>query len=125
MSPVERAARRTFRSLHTRNFRLYFFGQVVSGTGSWMQLVAQAWLVLHLTHSGVALGLTAAALVACDSVSLPAIAIARAAGIPVVSDVPGLFGWARANDLVAVDGATGAVLVHPSPTEIEKLRRAR
>ena len=60
MSPVERAARRTFRSLHTRNFRLYFFGQVVSGTGSWMQLVAQAWLVLHLTHSGVALGLTLA-----------------------------------------------------------------
>jgi MFS family permease len=60
MTPVERAARRTFRSLHTRNFRLYFFGQVVSGTGSWMQLVAQAWLVLHLTHSGVALGLTLA-----------------------------------------------------------------
>lgn len=60
MSPVERAARRTFRSLRTRNFRLYFFGQVVSGTGSWMQMVAQAWLVLRLTHSGVALGVTLA-----------------------------------------------------------------
>ena len=60
MTPVERAARRTFRSLRTRNFRLYFLGQVVSGTGSWMQMVAQAWLVLRLTHSGVALGATLA-----------------------------------------------------------------
>jgi MFS family permease len=60
MTPVERAARRTFRSLRTRNFRLYFLGQVVSGTGSWMQMIAQAWLVLRLTHSGVALGFTLA-----------------------------------------------------------------
>lgn len=60
MTPVERAARRTFRSLATRNFRLYFLGQVVSGTGSWMQMVAQAWLVLRLTDSGVALGFTLA-----------------------------------------------------------------
>jgi MFS family permease len=60
MTPVHRAARRTFRSLQTRNFRLYFLGQVVSGTGSWMQMVAQAWLVLRLTDSGVALGVTLA-----------------------------------------------------------------
>jgi MFS family permease len=60
MTPIERAARRTFHSLRTRNFRLYFFGQVVSGTGSWMQMVAQAWLVLSLTGSGVALGVTLA-----------------------------------------------------------------
>jgi MFS family permease len=60
VSPIDRAARRTFRSLRTRNFRLYFLGQVVSGTGSWMQMVAQAWLVLRLTHSGVAIGLTLA-----------------------------------------------------------------
>lgn len=52
--------RRTFRSLATRNFRLYFSGQVVSATGTWMQLIAQAWLVLELTNSGVALGLTSA-----------------------------------------------------------------
>ena len=58
MTPIERAARRTFYSLRTRNFRLYFLGQVVSGTGSWMQLVAQTWLVLRLTHSGVAVGIT-------------------------------------------------------------------
>lgn len=58
MTPIERAARRTFHSLRTRNFRYYFIGQVVSGTGSWMQLVAQTWLVLRLTHSGVAVGIT-------------------------------------------------------------------
>ncbi|HEY8218336.1 MAG TPA: MFS transporter [Acidimicrobiia bacterium] len=60
MTTVERAARRTFLSLRTRNFRLYFLGQIVSGTGSWMQMVAQAWLVLGLTHSGVAVGTTLA-----------------------------------------------------------------
>ena len=67
----------------------------------------------------------ASALVASDAVAPAAIAVARAAGLPVVSDVPGLFGWARPGDLLAVDGETGAVLVHPAPTDIEKLRRAR
>jgi len=67
----------------------------------------------------------AAALVASDAVAPAAIAVARAAGLPVVSDVPGLFGWARPGDLLAVDGDSGAVLVHPAPTDIEKLRRAR
>ena len=60
MTPVERAARRTFRSLRTRNFRLYFLGQVVSGTGTWLQFIAQSWLVFHLTHSAVAVGFTLA-----------------------------------------------------------------
>ena len=50
----------TFRALHTRNFRLFFFGQVVSVTGTWIQTVAQAWLVLKLTNSGTALGLVLA-----------------------------------------------------------------
>ena len=67
----------------------------------------------------------AAALVAGDAVSPAAIAIARAAGLPTVSDVPGLFGWARPDDLLAVDGDTGTVLVHPAPAEIERMRRAR
>ncbi len=58
MTPIERAARRTFHSLRTRNFRLYFLGQVISGTGSWMQFVAQSWLVFRLTHSAVAVGIT-------------------------------------------------------------------
>jgi len=46
----------TFRSLRVRNFRLFIGGQIVSATGTWMQIVAAAWLVLELTHSGVALG---------------------------------------------------------------------
>jgi phosphotransferase system enzyme I (PtsP) len=67
----------------------------------------------------------ASALVASDAVSPAAIAIARAAGLTTVSDVPGLFGWARPDDLLAVDGDTGTVLVHPAPTDIERLRHAR
>jgi MFS family permease len=43
-----------------RNFRLYFVGQFVSATGTWMQAIAQMWLVLQLTGSGVALGVTTA-----------------------------------------------------------------
>jgi MFS family permease len=51
------AARQTFSSLHTRNYRLYFTTQLISVSGTWMQTVAQAWLVLHLTGSGVDLGI--------------------------------------------------------------------
>ncbi len=47
-------------SLHQRNYRLYFFGQLVSVAGTWMQTVAQSFLVLGLTHSGTQLGLTTA-----------------------------------------------------------------
>lgn len=48
-----------FRALRHRNFRLYFFGQFVSLIGTWMQSVAQAWLVLRLSNSSMALGLVA------------------------------------------------------------------
>ncbi len=51
---------RMFRSLRTRNYRLWFFGQTVSQSGTWMQSVAQYWLVLELTHSAFDLGITAA-----------------------------------------------------------------
>lgn len=48
-----------FRSLRVRNYRLFAGGQVVSLTGTWMQRLAQDWLVLHLSHgSGTALGIT-------------------------------------------------------------------
>jgi MFS family permease len=51
---------RTFDSLRKhRNYRLYFGGQVVSVTGTWVQNVAQAWLVVELTHSAVAVGVLA------------------------------------------------------------------
>src|SRR4051812_34224031 len=46
--------------LATRNYRLYFSGQLISVPGTWLQTVAQAWLVLQLTPSGSALGITVA-----------------------------------------------------------------
>jgi MFS family permease len=49
-----------FRSLRVRNYRLYSSGQLVSLTGTWMQRVAQDWLVLQLTNSGTALGIVTA-----------------------------------------------------------------
>jgi MFS family permease len=49
-----------FRSLRVRNYRLYASGQLVSLTGTWMQRVAQDWLVLTLTNSGTALGVVTA-----------------------------------------------------------------
>src|SRR5919202_6058 len=53
--------RRAFSSLRKhRNYRLYFLGQAVSQTGTWIDKVAQAWLVLSLTHSAVAVGILAA-----------------------------------------------------------------
>src|SRR5438067_4854320 len=52
--------RSTFRSLQIHSFRLYLTGQVISMAGTWMQAVAQGWLVLKLTGSGTALGLVGA-----------------------------------------------------------------
>jgi MFS family permease len=48
-----------FKSLQHGNFRLYYFGQLISLNGAWMQNVAQAWLVYRLTESSFMLGLTA------------------------------------------------------------------
>jgi MFS family permease len=50
----------TFAALGTPNYRRYFTGQAISLVGTWMQTVAQAWLVLQMTGSGTALGLVAA-----------------------------------------------------------------
>lgn len=48
-----------FRSLRSRNYRLYATGQILSNTGAWVQRIAQDWLVLQLTHNnGAALGIT-------------------------------------------------------------------
>ena len=46
----------TFRALRHRNFRLFIGGQIVSLVGTWMQNVAQSWLVYRLTHSELLLG---------------------------------------------------------------------
>lgn len=49
-----------FRALQVRNYRLFWIGQLISQTGSWMQRTAQDWLVLELTRSPFALGLVTA-----------------------------------------------------------------
>jgi MFS family permease len=73
-----RAHRRTWSSLRKhRNYRLFFSGQVVSVTGTWMQNIAAAWLVLELTHSPVAVGV----LMLCQF--LPATALGLVGGVIV------------------------------------------
>ncbi len=49
---------RTFRAFYYRDFRLMWFGAFTSTTGTWMQMVAESWLVLNLTGSAFYLGLT-------------------------------------------------------------------
>lgn len=53
---VRRGPPQTFRALRHRNFRLFIIGQIVSLIGTWMQNVAQSWLVYRLTHSELLLG---------------------------------------------------------------------
>lgn len=60
MNSVRSFSQRTFASLAIRNYRLFFFGQAVSLSGTWMQTVAQGLLVLQLTGSGTALGIVTA-----------------------------------------------------------------
>jgi MFS family permease len=62
MTRVKRAFGTTFRSLHVRNFRLFFVGQLISQIGTWLTTIALTLLVLHITKSGIAIGV----LVACQ-----------------------------------------------------------
>jgi len=54
------AIRHSFNSLEVPNYRRYFTGQLISLSGTWMQTVAALWVILSLTGSGVAVGLTTA-----------------------------------------------------------------
>ncbi|HWF74812.1 MAG TPA: MFS transporter [Solirubrobacteraceae bacterium] len=56
MTRVARAGRITFAALSVPNYRRYISGQAISLIGTWMQMTAQSWLVLTLTHSSTALG---------------------------------------------------------------------
>src|SRR5262245_53210776 len=55
--PNRASVTRGFSSLRVRNYRLFWISQVISLTGTWMQSTAQAWLVLQLSHSALALGI--------------------------------------------------------------------
>lgn len=51
---------KAFPALQHRNFKLFWFGQLISLIGTWMQTTGQAWLVLQLTHNSLALGVVGA-----------------------------------------------------------------
>jgi MFS family permease len=65
----------TFAALQSPNFRLYFVGQLISTSGTWMQTIAQGYLVFQLTQSELMLGL-----VACAA-GLPMVLVAPFAGV--------------------------------------------
>src|SRR6478609_4443544 len=72
---------RGFRALRHTNFRLYWTGQLISLCGTWMQQVAQSWLVLQITGSPIDLGIVAALQ------TLPVLFISAFAGV-VADRVP-------------------------------------
>jgi MFS family permease len=61
VNALRRGTAETFASLHVRNFRLFFTGQIISQVGNWLTLVAQSLLILELTNNGFAVGLLVAA----------------------------------------------------------------
>jgi MFS family permease len=61
LSKFKAQTKMTFASLSVYNYRLYFIGQGLSQTGTWLQTIAQTWLVLQLTHSATLIGLLTAA----------------------------------------------------------------
>jgi MFS family permease len=71
----------TYSALRSPNFRLYFFGQLVSISGTWMQNVAQGYLVFNITRSELWLGIVALA------AGIPMIIMSPIAGV-VVENVP-------------------------------------
>jgi MFS family permease len=75
MMRIRRVARDTFRSLDSRNFRLFFGGQLISQVGNWLTMIAQTLLVLHLTGNGLAVGV----LVGCQF--LPVLLLGAWAGL--------------------------------------------
>jgi len=72
---------KTFAAMRHRNFRLYVSGQLISGIGTWMQIIAQGWLVYDLSKSELALGIVGFAS------ALPALLITPWGGV-VVDNVP-------------------------------------
>src|ERR1700749_3780669 len=55
-----RPPRGAFAALSSRSYRIYLMGQSLANTGSWMQSIAQDWLIFDLTHSSTAVGITMA-----------------------------------------------------------------
>lgn len=80
---------------------------------------------LSLVVTLAAVAQRTAAIAICEAVSRESLgaAVARAAGIPVVADVGGLYAWAREGDVLLVDGDAGTVRVSPSASQIARFRQ--
>ena len=85
MSRVFSIGRRTFSALKVPNFRRYYIGQAISMVGTWMQSVAQSWLVYVLTHSATDLGLA----VALQTLAGSAVSVPTEASSQIVSTSAG------------------------------------
>jgi len=112
MSRRRVALARSLVALQNRNFRAFFVGEVISTVGSWMQMLAQSWLVLELTDSGTALGVTLALQ------TLPMLLIGAWTGVIAdrvdnrkILQVTAVAGALQAIGLGAME-ATGHVTVH-------------
>jgi signal transduction protein with GAF and PtsI domain len=88
--------------------------------GVWLTQRLGAFVALCAAARG------AAAIVVDGVLDAPAAAaIARAAGVPVLSEVEGLFAWTRPGDLLVVDADAGSLRVNPAATAVEHMRSAR
>jgi MFS family permease len=87
---------KTFASLKHRNFQLYFGGQLISVAGTWMQIVAQGWLVYQISHSELTLGIVAFA------AAIPSLLVSPWGGV-IVDRVP-------KRDLLVITQASAMVL---------------
>jgi MFS family permease len=123
--------KRTFESLRYRNYRLFFTGQIISQTGSWMQRIAMGWFVLQITHSAFDVGVMAFASflpftlfglfagVIADRVDARKLVLGTQAAQLVTSAALAfiaLGGFARPWMLYAIGFATGLVLVLDVPS---------
>jgi MFS family permease len=123
--------KRTFESLRYRNYRLFFTGQIISQTGSWMQRIAMGWFVLQITHSAFDVGVMAFASflpftlfglfagVIADRVDARRLVLGTQAAQLVTSATLAfiaLCGFARPWMLYAIGFATGLVLVLDVPS---------
>jgi len=77
VAPLRPVASSTFSAMRHRNFRLYFGGQLISNIGTWMQIIAQGWVVYQIGHSALTLGLVAFAS------ALPVLIVSPWAGVIV------------------------------------------
>ncbi|MGN6377398.1 MAG: MFS transporter [Gaiellales bacterium] len=126
-----RANARTFASLRRhRNYRLFFSGQVISVSGTWMQNIATAWLILSITHSPVTVGLLALcqflpftvfglfAGVVVDRLDARRTVIATQAVSMVIAGILTaltLGGWVTAWEVLLLAALRGTVLVLDAP----------